>query len=438
MADYLDQLLKVIEKGRVGENGTFKVTEQGRENIKAVLGVAKEAAYQVAQHSAREIAAVAVDLMMTGIDESALKVLSQGGGGMDKGVFAIEEGDSNFGYTLSNSDANLKIRSTKFNPADAGRFGKFFEEFFYGLESESGNEARLPDLAKLAEKYGEVIRALAPELKVSTNDGDIHVGGQTVGTSSATFVKNIKKKREVAQQRYLHKPEVYSLSTHNEMTDHRPGQYAENTWIHNPMFEKIMSESGEVMIQKGRKMAKEKVEKAYTVWAVEVEDFVQKAVAVVKLLQKVSALMVMEVDDMGIKGKNRLFEFKAATVFAKLDVDAIVAGLEKEGMSFSVRVDKTVETAGNASPDGKFTGSGASVEISIKNPTKKDTNGQFKLSNYKDNYSLWSDRESRDKFFSNMYKYLKENDMFAVAKSGSAQEDFNMEKAISRMENFRK
>jgi len=458
MADYLDQLIDDFAKGRTGKDGNFVLTPEGRAKMRATFGQAELAAFAVAQKTAKEIAAVSVDLMMNGIDEGALKLMASQRGSSSLGLFSMQEGDSKFGYTLSNADANLQVRRTKFNPADAGRFGKFAESFLFGLESVEGENTRLPDLQKLAAKYGEAIMVLAPELKASTDYGDIHVGGQTVGTSSAKFNENIDKGRDISDPPYSHTPEVYDTSRGRDLfglmaparnaaeqlrkdkfaplDEFAYKRYAKTRLLYEPFFSGKYLKSGELAL--GQSMPKSKVDAAYSVWKVEVDDFVMRVIAVVKLLQKISSLMVIDVEDRGMQGSNRLFEFKAATIFAQLDVAAIVKGLDKEVSSFNVHVPKEVRVFGSSSKDGRFEGGGASVEISIKNPSKKNDSGSFSMGDYKDSYSLWKDKASRDRFFSNMYDYLKKNNMFAIPRKGSEQEQFNMQNAVSLMEGFQK
>ena len=418
MADLLDMLIKDVEKMRQGgKYGNVKVTIEGRRKMRALVEVSRKVAYQITQKTAEEIAALAVDLMTTGINEGAIKVLAGGGGGLEKGVFAMEEGADDFEYSLSNSEVKLRTKKMKFNPKDSGRFGKFGEQFLFGAEAEKGEESKFPDLMKLAEKYGEAVKILAPEIKAYAGDA-IDVGGQVTPQSTITHINDIIEKYE------------------KEVTDvFTPKSFRREV-------DPVTFRSKKIIIPASRTTKMQSFEKISSEWKLEVDSFVMRAVGVVKLLQKVSTLMVLDTNDLGVVDGKRHFEFEAATIFARLDVDKVIKGLNiKTNIkrpSFNVNVKK--EVAGIAesynTSTRTFTGGGGSVEVSIKNPASKKADGSFSMGDYRDHYSLWEDKKSRDLFFTNMYQYLKDNDMFADAKRASAQEEFNMERAIKRMRKF--
>jgi len=414
MADILQMLLDKLEEVKVGEKGSWTVNEGAKTKLRDLVTDLKVAAIQVANNEAKNIAALATDLMMDGIDEGALKILAQGGGGFAQGTFVMEEGDDKFGYSLSNDDVTLHVKKMKFNPADSGRFGKFGEQFLFGLESEAGSEAKFPDLMKLAEKYGDAIKILAPELKAISADS-IHVGKVTIDPSSTKWVRDVKETwTETIKTGYV---KAHTINVQDPITFRNKKVKVDATWgTKEQEYSKITSE-----------------------WKLEVDSFVQRAIAVIKLLQKVSSLMVLETNDLGIKDGKRHFEFEAATIFAKLDVEKVIAGLDVDSntkrTSFNVTVDADATMEGTG--DGKkFNGKGATIHVSITNPSKKMKDGSFNMGDYRDKYSLWADKKSRDLFFVNMYKYLKDNDMFADAKRGSAQEEFNMNRAVARMRRF--
>jgi len=415
MADILQMLLDKLEEVKTSEKGGgWTVNEGAKTKFRDLITELKVAAVTVANNEAENIAALATNLMMDGIDEGALKILALGGGGFDKGVFVMEEGQDKFGYSLSNDDVEVHTKRMKFNPGDSGRFGKFGEQFLFGAESEAGSEAKFPDLMKLAEKYGDAIKILAPELKATSQDS-IHIGKVTIAPSVTKWVQDVKETwTETIKENYV---KEHYISHQDPITFRNIKEKVPATWTEREQeYSKITSE-----------------------WKLEVDAFVQRAIGVIKLLQKVSTLMVLDSTDLGIKDGKRHFEFEAATIFAKLDVEKVIAGLDIDSnikrTSFNVNVDEDVTMEGTG--DGKkFKGAGATIHVSIVNPAKKMKDGSFNMGDYRDKYSLWADKKSRDLFFVNMYKYLKDNDMFADAKRGSAQEEFNMNRAVARMRRF--
>ena len=407
MRDLLEEALNISNnkhfqqsagQGKLG----WKLNNEGKRKMAVLTRQAIATAQMVAKYTAEEIAAVAVDLMVEGIDKGALSILAdvQKDKSAGKGFFAMEEGANGATFKLENADATLQNKRIIFPSKNDGRFGIFFEEFFYGLSGgKNRREASFPDLSSVGEKYSEIISYLAPEIKTSSNEG-MDVGGQTVAASNVTYLAEGSEKFTTS------KPEVSFMKDGRRVKPYKTGKQIE-----------------------------EIVEKFTTEYKVEVDDFTKTAVGLIKLLQKIAALLVIETDKGHTDGKIRIFQYKSAKVFAQLNVPAILKGLnfKKSNIPFvSINVENTKISTPNSLKDvtditnyGQFSIKVGSVNVKISSIKSNQAYINVNERMYRDEFSIWDNPEQRDMFFKAMYELNRTNGFFAVAQKGSPQEAYN-------------
>jgi hypothetical protein len=408
------------------ENGVFVMTKKGEDTTMKIVKAAKRKALEFAKYSAKEVAAVAVDLMITGIDDGAKKVMAGAPNamlGFEQGMFKMASSDADIPFTLADGGG---AGSIVFNPlpnaaiefkGDVGAYGKFFESFFYGI---TGNEA-FPDLALRGAQYGRIIEYLAPELKVT--GGSPVAGSKRVPPESVTRTSTTEASRDV-----------------NRVVT--SADWAEGA--------KMGLNKGQIQ-KRNAELAKQKVKQSglEVVIKKEVNALVMTAIGVVKLLQKMAALMIIETDKTtgshitNAKARIAYFQFVSAKIYAKLNVDEIMkaafpatGGSNPNNKFFRIDVKEDTQTL-FVDKDGKgnYIIEAATLEVNVKGFDTKTLSGEVSQRTYMDSYSLWSDKTSRNAFFTAMYQLNKTNSLFAIAKPGSPQADFNkqMGAASARM-----
>lgn len=404
-------------------SGTLVPTEQGKKKMMEFVELAKKKALEFAAYSAEQVAAVATDLMITGINEGALQVsagVPNQMGGLAQGMFKMQSSRDKIPFTLAEGGEGGVV----FNPlaegdlgGDPGAYGKFFESFFYGV---TGNEV-FPDLAQRGAMYGAIVEYLAPELKAT--GGSPVVGSKTAPPTAATIGAPTPITRMVTKN--------WSMAGYK-------GGETKGAYVARMKQEaktKVAQSGFEAVITK------------------QVDVLIQTAIGVIKILQKMAALMIIETqratgNAMHNEGaKTVYFQFVSAMVYAKLNVAEIMrAAFPEAGQAnpnnpfFRIDVtDKTQTVSVDKDGKGNYSVDVATIEVNMKSIGNVKMSGGVSAETYMDKYSLWKDEASRNAFFTAMYQLNRRNSMFAIAAVGSPQAAFNkqLQAAVGRMHSLK-